>query len=441
MKYKILITLLVINFFSINIAYAYVTVGDGFDSDCDYSDLQSAIDSGDLEIRATNQAPYTGSYLVENQNITLKGGFNSCNDASQNNLVEGNKTIIQGNSTGHLLTINGGGLATDINITDFEIKNSMDGSALNLTGINGLVTIENTVLQNNTAIQGGGLYVNGANIEVVIKNSSISDNIANSKGGGIYCEGAIIKIDSTSLVSNNQVFGTQGSGAGGGMYARDCDIEIYSGHSDGVSAGFIGNQSTSDGAGIYAIYSQVFINGQQESAQNPILGDNSQPVLFKDNISDSDDDGSGYGAALLFLRSNAIIQGAWFDGNKGSSNGSGSYNSGSVFHAKRGSSVEITRDETQPCWRQGLCNLVTNNKHMAMVLSRSHSMTIKDTEFINNTVNATALVFINAFISSDTNTGTESSLTFTGNLVHNNISATVGLLKSNSRKVIIIVVV
>ena len=428
-----------INIFSINAVNAFVTVGDASDSDCDYSDLQSAFDSGDIEILMSKQTTFVGNYSLNSQDLNLQGGYNSCLDAEQNILIEGNKSEIKSNGNGHVLAINGGEVATQISLSNIIItgfnsnyRNGItDGSGLYLEGINGTVTIENSLIHNNTATQGGGIFVNDTDIEVIIKNSSISDNIANARGGGIYCQGATIKIDSTSLVSNNQVFGTQSTGVGGGLYAYLCNIEIYAGNSDGISAGFIGNQSVRDGAGVYAVASDVIINGQQESISNPIMGDNTQPVLFKDNLSDSDDNGTGYGAALYIHLGSATIQGAWFDGNKGSENGEGGFNRGSVIYAKNGAIVTMGRNTNQPCWRQRLCNLISNNKHVAIELSNAPtSVTITDTEFRDNIANWTGLLNIRNSTSSDIGNGPY--FTFANNLVYNNQSANVGLLKANS---------
>lgn len=440
MKNKICLVFLLINMINVTVSFAFVTVGDASDTDCDYSDLQNALDSGDSDVRLSNQNSFISNYNLNNQNLNLQGGFANCDDASQNIYVEGTKSEIKSNGNGHVIFINGGGIASEISLANIIINGETsthenqgvtNGSGLRLEAINGLVTIINSLLHHNTATQGGGLYVNGSEIEVVIINSSISDNISNSKGGGIYCEGATIKMDSTSLIANNQVFGTQSTGVGGGMYAYLCNIEIYAGHSDGVSAGFIGNQSIRDGAGIFAVTSELIINGQQESVENPLLGDNTQPVLFKDNLSDSDNNGTGYGAALYLYLGTTTIKGAWFDGNMGSIDGEGGYNRGSVIYAKNGAVVTMGRDGSQPCWRQGFCNLVSNNNHVAIQITKAPtSVTITDTEFTNNVANWTGLLSIINSSSSDIGDGP--FLTFNNNLVHNNTSDNVGLLKAES---------
>lgn len=379
-----------INVFSINAVNAFVTVGDASDSDCNYSDLQSALDSGDSEIRMSKQSTFAGNYISNNQDLNLQGGFINCDAAIQNILLEGNKSEIKsnGNGNGHVLAING------------------------------TVSIENSLIHNNTATQGGGIFINDTDTEVIIKNSSISDNIANARGGGIYCVRASIIIDSTSLLSNNQVFDSQGAGEGGGLYANLCHIEIYAGNSDGISAGFIGNQSVKSGGGIYAVSSNLILNGQQESIDNPILGDNTQPVLFKDNSSNSSS------AALYISVSNVDIKAVWFDGNQAPS--------ASVMKAIYGTVVNMGRDEDQPCWRENFCNLVTNNND-GIAIDISHSPTtavITNTEFTNNTANWTGLIRVSNITGYDV--GNDLFFTFEGNLVHHNTSTRVGLLKTDS---------
>jgi hypothetical protein len=426
MNFKLLISLILLAVF-INQAHAFVSVGD--DMDCDYSDLQLAIDSNEAELRLSRQTAFLGNYTIMSQNINLIGGYDDCSAANQNIHNEANVSEIISNSVGNIITINGGGVANDIKLSNLNINSSTDGSGVFITGVQGLIELNQSIIQNNHANNGGGIYLSGAGNELILKNSQVKNNQANAIGGGIYCLDASLKLDSKSLVANNQVFGINAFGIGGGMYAYNCQIEIYSGNSDGESAGFIANQSTREGAGIYARNSQLLINGQQDLVNLSSLGDSAHPVLFKNNISDSDMDGTGYGAAIYLRTSTATIQAAWFDGNKPSNEGS--YNLGSVIFAKYSSEFTMGRDESQPCWRQGMCNLVSNNEHVAIVVGQSPtSATITNTEFTNNTANLTSLILVNNSTSFDV--GNDLSLHFEGNLVHHNVSSRVGLIKSNS---------
>lgn len=412
-------------------ANAVVTVGDVSDADCDYSDLQLAFDSGDSDIRISAQTTYSGNFIVSDRNAMISGGFSNCNQASQNIGTPGLVSQLISSSVGAVFTVDGGGIATEVILSDLEISGATDGSGLLISAVDGFVRISNSRIINNTSDLGAGIYLSSTGTELRILNSEISNNIAMSKGGGIYCKNADVIIDSKSLLSSNVVLGTvaNGGGLGGAIYSDSCNLQIYAGHSDGVSAGIISNQSTEDGAGIYAQSSSLIINGQQESPVSPVYGDNTQPVLFKDNLSDSDNSGNGYGAALFLRSSTAQIQAAWFDENKGSVDGTGSYNRGSVFYAKWNSVVTMGRDISQPCWRAGLCNLVTNNNHVLMHISRAPtSVTVTDTEFRDNTSDWTGMIHV--LNSASSNIGDGPYFTFENNLVHNNSSERVGFLKA-----------
>ncbi|MFK8013225.1 MAG: hypothetical protein AB8B80_14380 [Marinicellaceae bacterium] len=426
--------ILILSFFimAINTCLAITTVGDLSDANCDFDDLQLALDSGDGEIYVSRDFIIEGQFTIP-ENTRLIGGFDDCNDKTIN--TADNKTEIIGSETGSTLTINNGDENSQVFLSNLDIKNAQNGSGLSVSGFIGSVTLNNSIIQDNTGMFGAGIILIGSSIsqtpQLIITNSIIQNNNAQAQGGGIYCNLSDIIIDSTSLIANNQVFGNNANGSGGGIYSNKCSLNIYAGNSDGESAGIIANKSTNRGAGIYATESFLNINGQQDSFVDPIYGDSSHPVLFKDNVSDSDQNANGFGAAMYLRLSQVEIKAAWFDGNKGSENGTGEFNRGSVFHADFQSTVTMTRDESQPCWRQGLCNLITNNLNVAIYAQRPGTeVSINDTEFYENTADFTGIIWVRNSCCLDSGFGP--IFNFENNLVHHNNSTNSGFLKTDS---------
>ena len=409
---------------------AAVSIGPATDTDCQYNDIQSAIDSGDLDIRFSIGSTYIDNVVLDGQDYQLKGGYSNCADA--NNDAEPSTTptqisALQGSLS--VITVNGINTATNVVLSGLKISGATGASGMSISQVNGTVTLINSEVSNNTDDNGAGILLTGQNSHLITINSVIQDNSASINGGGIYCSDAQLTLDNSTLIQNNQVLGTvNNTGRGGGLFADDCTVTVYAGHSDGVSAGFIANQSTREGAAIAALDTVLTINGQQESPA--VYGDNTQPALFKDNLSDANNDGNGGGAALYLSRGETLIQGVWFDGNMGSIDGIGQFNRGSVIYAERGAIVNMTADTSQACWRTGLCNVISNNNHVLIYGQRPNtSLTIEDTEFTNNSSEFTGMIWLRNSCCLDEGDGPD--LIFENNLIHHNTSSNSGLLKTD----------
>lgn len=118
--------------------------------------------------------------------------------------------IIENNFT----SANGGGIATNgsnLEVVECTIQNNtstVQGGGLilapnNAAGVNNVVNIKQSLIDNNTAANGGGIYLNGNEtfgndytIDLTIENSTISNNTASSAagaagGGGIWARSAV----------------------------------------------------------------------------------------------------------------------------------------------------------------------------------------------------------------------------------------------------------
>jgi len=204
------------------------TVGPGPNCTFDTTDggsLQSAIAGNFEEIRLVNNVIYTGSFVV-NYNISLKGGYNSCTDAT-NDVMSTTPSTLDGNQLDSVLILNGN---------------------------NGLNILENIQLTNgNSADFGGGLLLNGLNQNVNLVNSKINNNRAGIGGGGIYKRSnATINLNiADSLVNNNEAV----SGAGGGVnFQGDGKLVMY-GNSE------ISNNVAPKGGGIFFRDTQAVLVG------------------------------------------------------------------------------------------------------------------------------------------------------------------------------------
>jgi predicted outer membrane repeat protein len=178
--------------------------------------------------------------------VTLYGGFVSGEtDMAQRNWVV-NRTILDGNQGGSVVTASSGTTST-ARIDGFTIRNgkatwgggiycqnaapmianntitgnnaSSDGGGIYCTFFSG-ATIANNLIAGNSASSAGGIYC--SNSAATIIGNAILGNVANSasaKGAGIYCQGSLNPTITNNTIAYNSVTDTY-SADGGGIY---CD--------------------------------------------------------------------------------------------------------------------------------------------------------------------------------------------------------------------------
>ena len=211
--------------------------------------------------------------------------------------------IIEDNYTGEL----GGGLAiagSNADIIDCTIKNNESNKAAggiilapnNGAGINSVINIRTSLIDNNEGKNGGGIYINGNPnfgddylIDVNIENSTISNNTANS-GSGAAGGGAIWSKSSTWTTNDG------GDGTSANVRLELIHTTFYKNfHAANIKSGIqgTGNNDTEfsafnsiivyDGTAKKAIN---FANLDHQEVKNCILGGlNAAPGTFLDNSS------------------------------------------------------------------------------------------------------------------------------------------------------------
>jgi|GEM_PF-5241848 len=404
-----------------------VTVGPVADNDCDYNSIQGALDSGASEVRISSATTYEESLSITQADTTLIGGYSNCLQAELS--VMGNDiSMIVGDvtTTAPVVEINTPANSS-VNLDRLSISSSGSKNGIHMTGEATHLVISNSLIFDNGAARGAGIYLNSQNSQVVIHSSQIINNQATEQGGGIYCENTQLILDHDVLVAENSVQSTVfGLGKGGGLYAKDCTLNLFNGNSDQISAGFIDNQASSSGGGVYAEEVELNASGYQLDIGGQTYGDSSQPMLFKGNVSDSDNNNSGSGGGLHLLRSEAQISAIWFAQNSGSDNAQSSFNKGGAFHIAY-STMTIGAVENQTCWRTGLCNLISGNVNTPIYVQRTTSELVMDqVEFKDNQSDTTGLIWLRNQCCLDAGDGPE--FTLTNSLLHHNTTTSGGTL-------------
>lgn len=402
-------------------AEAAVSVGEETDSACDYDDLQTALDSGANEIRLSREAPFVGAFIIASNDVALIGGYENCSAAAADNNDGLSYSVLQPNMGAvSILNIS---QVNEVILQQLLIEQAIDAPAISVSQISGSLQITNSEITNNTGTSGGALHMSDDSV-VVLQDSHVHHNTVTGKGGAFYCENSNLTITQNNLINNNESTGSAfGEGLGGAIYAETCVLNIRAGHFDGVSAGLIENHAADDGGAIAAEDSIITIDGQ-------FAGETAHPVVFKDNVSDSDNSSNGGGGAIYMHRGEAYLQSIWMNGNLGSPNGVGQFNRGAAIHTSRGAEVIISQDESLPCWRDTLCNLIENSNHVVFHIQRpSTYFTMTHAEIRNNDAPYTGIVWIQNSCCIDAGDGP--FVTLENNLFHHNTSANAPLLKTD----------
>ena len=230
-----------------------ITVGPG--ADCEYSDLQSAINAApdNTELRLENET-FTGNFEIDSkQNLVIQGGFDSCSEASP-----GFSSSLDAAGSGRPLQIEASVPGSEVTLRDINLKggntpNNESGAGLQIVSNQGAheVTLENVIVSNNTSgSNGGGIQILGApdsrlkiRGDSIIQNNSATGGLLNL-GGGISCSGfnggPLITFDS-GLIFNNSA-----EDSGGGIFVDGCRLLV---NARGVFQGVIGNSAGGSGGG------------------------------------------------------------------------------------------------------------------------------------------------------------------------------------------------
>jgi len=225
--------------------FGYTVGGDGT---CNFSTIQAAVDaaavSGETRINiAVNQTYTAQAIVINNQNLTLIGGFPNCS----NLLAPSGNTTISGAGNGTHSVIAIGGTSNveidNLTITDGHLGSGQTGGGIYFSA-SGTLTITSSTISNNTAEFGAGIEVNFATtVTINGPDTFITGNTAQNSGGGIQIEG-----DTTLYMLNDGIFIGQNTASGG----NGGGLRIV-----GPATAFIGSPGTGTGV----IYDNMAVNG------------------------------------------------------------------------------------------------------------------------------------------------------------------------------------
>ncbi len=219
----------------------FVTQGQIIHVPQDFESIQSAIDAS-AQGDSIHIAP--GTY-VENLVIPHELTFYS-DFLDTQNMLDVEATVLDGDSSGAVI------LAED------PMGNRLEFIGLtvqNGTGHPYAVGLTSDSMYLNF---GGGMHVTGVS-ELVLDHMIIRENqifTEHNSGGGVFAEECGVTVRDC-VIEENLVRGGSFFGEGGGLCFYDCDVEMY----NSVVQNNIGEPGYSEGAGIFALNSDLYLEG------------------------------------------------------------------------------------------------------------------------------------------------------------------------------------
>ena len=171
--------------------------------------------------------------------VHLYGGFTGIENARQERDWSTNRTILDGQQAGSVVTAQPGFEVSTIDGFMIRNGNASDGGGINCS-YSSLAIVNNLIIGNKAsgARNGGGIYC--TNCSPKIHNNTITANTA-GHGGGVFCESASPTIIGNRIAANTT---TNSVSRGGGIYC------YYSGSSTLIANNAIVGNSARSGGGI-----------------------------------------------------------------------------------------------------------------------------------------------------------------------------------------------
>ncbi len=195
-------------------AYAATTAGGGTEASCE------------VWVRAGNYAPTQGTgataTFVLKPGIPIYGGFSTRDTTWPDRDWANNKTILDGNGSGHVVTAAEGADVDGFVVTGgraftTELDDGYEGGGLIAHGV--AATIRNTAFQENTAkASGGAAYIDAAS-DLTFEDCVFSANESDGSGGALYlAKGARATIRRSRFLDNESTY--QMAAEGGAIMAE-----------------------------------------------------------------------------------------------------------------------------------------------------------------------------------------------------------------------------
>lgn len=389
-KNLILLGLLLSNF---TVFSQVQTVGPFFPA-CDYGEIQTAISSGATEIRVVD-----GNYLENlsfQTSLTIKGGYATCADAENNNQGLSQATIDGSNQDFPVISMINSNSRSTVILENLILTNgnaaTTSGGGLLLSNMDIDLSLNNVKINNNHSdLLGGGIAVNSnssISTDISMLNTTVTNNTA-PRGGGIYCNitngSASISLRQASGISSNSATSSS-IGMGGGVYLKNCTLNVYSGTDQTNSdIGISSNTAVKEGGGIYAS-SGAFISlyGHANCSGGNCVGDDDiNPVNLSGNTASS-----GGALYLSGVNTYAEIFAGLINNNHSSLNGG-------AISILDNAILDIRRI-TKECWNPVRCNLFISNTaafNGGAIYSESPNVAINNTYFEDNRANLGTAIY------------------------------------------------
>ena len=138
---------------------------------------------------------------------------------------------------------NGIGLATLTGCTMTQnTATALNSGGGGVTNLDGVMTLSNSIISNNTVYSGGGVNNNGGTL--TLNNDTITDNIAVNGGAVSTINYFGTTAITTTTMTNCSLSGNSASGNGGGIYDTDGTLNVS-------GSTISGNTASGNGGGIY----------------------------------------------------------------------------------------------------------------------------------------------------------------------------------------------
>ncbi|HRQ66369.1 MAG TPA: hypothetical protein PKZ76_16150 [Xanthomonadaceae bacterium] len=228
----------------------------GSDGACTHTTINGALlaailNPGADTIRIATNATWTAqAVVVDNQSVTLAGGFPDCSTSTP---TVGARTQLSGAGVV-------GGPAPVIRISNTQPGTAVvvlrdlrvtagTNSGLRVSG-DVLVSVERVLVVGNTATNGGGIHIDGAaGASVVLDEpSTVFTNTASASGGGVYCTGPGV------FATRSRIWRNEAGDHGGGVFATSgCTVNAFPENvAPPTNPGISENRAGIDGGGIDA---------------------------------------------------------------------------------------------------------------------------------------------------------------------------------------------
>jgi hypothetical protein len=292
----------------------------GWDTSCDYNmnvdanSLQQAIDDGMTELRLTNENTYMVNLNIDSS-IIIKGGYNTCANASAGSQSETNSLLDGGNIAQSVMQI---GFITNamIEISHLTMQNGTGISSgnplvysggLSIRDVDGIMNLNHLLIESNNSYIGGGLNAyNGSSdtpklLTINATDVILNQNTATDNGGGLNCHQLddsariVLNLSQGSTIRNNH-----SDANGGGMINNRCEINFYAGTSlqtaDNPDLELYKNTANKSGAGIWS-----------QAGTTNFIGSVTQPLNITENEANLDTSNSSGAGGGVFMTSNRAI--------------------------------------------------------------------------------------------------------------------------------------